>query len=134
MEKIARIANWKACTSLPCSWLKSPASNTYKEISKIDFTSPARKRKNTDPTTTTSADEAFPKTARLPHNPEQPFKEETTNFYEQLYKTGARCTVLTVVEEFTNKFIPESSVADLPHTLDTLFKNEHMALISILSK
>ena len=128
MEKVARIANGKTCTSLPCSWLKPAASNTYKEISKIDFTSPARKRKNTDPTTTTSADETFPKTARQPRNPEQPSKEETTNFYEQLYKTGARCTVLTVVEEYADKFIPESSVADLPPTLNTLFKNEYMSL------
>ena len=59
METVARIANGKTCTSLPCSWLKPAASNTYKEISKIDFTSPARKRKNTDTTTSTSADEAF---------------------------------------------------------------------------
>ena len=76
METVARIANGKTCTSLPCSWLKPPVSN--KEISKIDFTSPARKKKNTYPTTTTSADEAFPKTARQLRNPEQPSKEETT--------------------------------------------------------
>ena len=112
METVGRIANGKTCTSLPCFWLKPPASNTYNEISKIDFTSPGR---NTDPTTTTSADEAFPKTARQPRNPEQPSKEETTNFYEQLYKTGARCIVLTVVEEYADKFIPKSCVADLPH-------------------
>ena len=54
--------------------------------------------------------------------------KETTNFYQQLYKTGARCTVLTVVEEYADKFIPKSSVADLPHTLNTLFKYEHMSL------
>ena len=96
------------------------------KISKIHLPVLQKGEKYRSDATTTSDVEAFSKTARQPRNPEQPSKDET-NLYEQLNMTDVRCTVLTVVEKYAEKCIPESSVANLHHTLNTLFKYEHMS-------
>ena len=126
-ETNTRMMKNTSCTSLPCSWLAPSCKIEYALISKIDFTTPQKKRKLTE-SSSTSSDHAFPATTNIV---EEPTEAELEGFLGELSKTGIKASILSIVPNFCDDFVPRIEKGILPRPLTDLYDKDFFEITKL---
>ena len=133
LEAISHIQGKKTCTQQMCQWiLPSFLKNVeYLPIADIDFTSPSiKKRKldsainNNDTTTNGGTMQAKVGVQSI----KLPTYDEMDCFYKCLSRSKSKPAILSLVEPYSDNYVPSSSLPGFPLPLTTLHKLEYESL------
>ena len=126
-----------SCTSQLCSWLPPSMQKVeFAPISRIDFSTPAKKRKSmmNDGSFEMYKSAAAPVSSSSISKVPKPIQDELDDLYRQLESIGRRPVLLLILPGYCDKFVPECEVGTLPPTLSSLFSEEFLELSYVAKK
>ena len=109
LETNTQLKSQFTSTSLPCSWLPpSFRSVPFAEITQIDFSTPAQKRKILiikEADTSTSSDKP-PLTKKTVFVVSKPSEDEKDAFYKELSQCKGKPVILSLIPDYSEPYIP----------------------------
>ena len=122
-EANTQIIKSTACTSGPCSWsVPSCKKVEYAPISDIDFKTPRKKRRMLE--SSANVDFSGSSTAVPPSSVKSPTDEELGAFYYNLSQSGTKSSILSLVPQYCNDYIPRIEKGVLPQPLTSLYNKK----------
>ncbi len=130
LEALFRIQGKETCTQQSCKWiLPSFSANVqYLPIADIDFTSAASKKRKLDDTISNVGETSSTLETVEVKRKKIPSCEEMDCFYERLSKSESKPAILSLINPYTDKYVPVSNSPDFPPPLTALSKPEYESL------
>ena len=119
LEANTKMQNNVSCTSQLCSWLPPSMQKVeYAPISRIDFSTPAKKRKSmmNDGSVEMYKSAAVPASSSSISKVPKPTQDELDDLYRQLESIGRKPVLLSILPGYCDKFVPECEVGTLDPT------------------
>ena len=133
VEAVVRMQGARACTQSQCAWVipSYMKSIDYVPIRKIDFTSASGKKRKLDEMLDESVDKndsAEPSSDSCLNHCEQPTEEELSLLFEAISLAGTRPATLSIVDPYSDNYVPKSSQSVFPKPLKSLYDISYMQL------
>ena len=121
LESASRAKQEASVTDVPAYWMFPTAAKLdapYKRLRDMDFQSAARKRKlSTAESSSTSTTPEYEDVDNIP----SPTKNEEVRFLEDLHKAQPTAAILSLTDQFSNKFVPKSQLKEWPLDFTKLY-------------
>ena len=129
VEAAFRIKEKETCTQMKCEWVLPSylKSVEYLPVCDIDFTSAKTKKRKLDckiddlECPKTSTDILKPKST----SEKLPTYDEMNIFYELLSKCGTKPAILSLIPDYSDDYVPKSSLPEFSQPLNLLYKPEY---------
>ena len=128
LEAVYRIQGKETCTQQACKWILPSFSKNveYLPIADIDFTSASNKKRKLDSVIDSTDASSSMKVNHVDvRSKNLPSYEEMNCFYERLSKSKSKPAILSLVDPYSDNYVPSSSLPECPFPLTALHKPEY---------
>ena len=119
-EAKTRFITDTSCTSTACAWVVPNMKKIqYDPICDIDFTTPQKRRKMSG--NILLSDTLGTASTNFKSTTNEPTEEEFKTFYQQISESETKPSLLSLLPEYCDQYIPKSESGYLPKPLSSLF-------------
>lgn len=131
LEAVVRLRGTKpTCTEEKCQWLIPSylKSVEYLPIRDIDFTSPQGKKRKLDEAINDGGNDVATAPQQVTARGKEPTQSEMETLFANLSCAGAKPLVLSLIPQYSEDYVPKSSLDTFPVPLKSLQQSSHMSL------
>ena len=127
LEALHRVKEVETCTQQQCEWIIPSALKTveYLPIKDIDFMSARGKKRKLDEMV--DGNEIVPK-LQASKDDTTPTDDDMELFFKNLSLCGTKPAILSLIPEYSNNYIPNTSLSNFPEPLTSLQKPDYLKL------